>query len=1073
MMTKRLIQRWLLLISLLLTCSLTVAASPAEDMAQLERLIEQQADATGDQAALKELYQRSLNTLKSRQQYQEKANALQQQLERQPDELRHQQQKLEQTRTPQEDNSYKKLGRSELDQAIILKRAAVLELEQQQQEKTQLVELNKQKQLSLREQLAELKQSLITLPPVLPEQDTRTFNDALLQLKNALQESRSSQIRALELELLALPGQTELAELQLQQLQSQLQQASLTLEAMLDHRKQMLREELETTLSSLKEPTSADMQHPLLFALLQDNRKTSEEVSQLLERTSEAQHQRTTLERKLDLLSRGYKIIQQQLELKSYSASYDLRRFTLELSRPVEVDSTHQALNELRLSSLEFSQLDPENAPSTLDDNLSEVQRDYREQLLQNQQALQSQLQDARQQLLSELSQLLAVKEQMNERLQQARQLINRQLLWLPVSPSISWQWPSEIAAGLDLFKLQIKQLRATPILSSDANMGSMLGLTVLLLVLAFFIHRYTRRHRQRWQQQIGNVVHDRFSRTLRMLVFGALVAAPLPVFLLLLRGQGLNTSHPSHMLFSQLLLLWAASLQCYITALIWLRAPDGLMCGHFSVPAALAKVMRRQLGLLFWISLPLLSLLMITDNYNAIQLQSGLGRLLFLLLVLSLLLFWRGFWKVSHTFEQLTQQRHWWLNAHLWIGLLLAFNLIMLGLGLWGYTLTALFFMLILLVVVLQGAGTFLLFKLGLRWLLIEERRLAFSRARTRRAEILAARENNEETPPLSENYLDLQAISDQSRVLLKTATVLFLGTSLWLTLGDFLPTLQILESVQLWSSIEVSGNQEVLTHVTLRDLVVGALIILISLLAAKNLPGLLELLALRHLDLSPGTGYAITSLLKYSLIMVGVMVAISQFGVQWSKLQWLVAALGVGLGFGLQEIVANFVSGLIILFEKPVRIGDTVTLGNVTGTVSRIQIRATTITDWDRKEVIIPNKTFITEQLINWSLSDATTRVVLTIGIAYGSDVELAEKLLLQAAQDNERVLDDPEPDAYFRQFADSALNIDLRVYVSSMADRIPVTDELNKAINRLFNEHNIEIAFPQLDVHLHRTK
>ena len=308
---------------------------------------------------------------------------------------------------------------------------------------------------------------------------------------------------------------------------------------------------------------------------------------------------------------------------------------------------------------------------------------------------------------------------------------------------------------------------------------------------------------------------------------------------------------------------------------------------------------------------------------------------------------------------------------------------------------------------------------------------------------------------------------------MLLKTAVVLLLGISLWLTLGDFLPTLQVLESVQLWSSLEMSGGKEVLTHVTLRDLVVGGLIVWLSLLAAKNLPGLLELLALRHLELSPGTGYAITTLLKYSLILIGVMIAIGQFGVQWSKLQWLVAALGVGLGFGLQEIVANFVSGLIILFEKPVRIGDTVTLGNVTGTVSRIQIRATTITDWDRKEVIIPNKTFITEQLINWSLSDAITRVVITIGVAYDSDTELAEQLLQQAAQENERVLDDPAPDAYFREFAASTLNIDLRVYVSSMADRVPVTNELNKTINRLFNEHDIEIAYPQLDVHLHRAQ
>ncbi len=1072
-MTKRLLQRGLLLLGLLLTCSLTVAASPEDTIERLEQQLQQQTATTGDQDALRELYQKTLSALKSRQQYQSRADELQQLLERQPDELRQQQRKLEQSLQPDQDTGFLQLNRAELEQAITLKRAALLQFEQQQEQLNQQIELNDQKLLSLREQLAELKQAPPELPPLPSEQTGREFNDARLQLKNALQERRSSHVRALELELLALPGQTEVANLQLQQLRLQLEQASQTLKAMLDRREQLQREELESTLSSLTVPDETALEHPLLSSLLQQNRQLSEQLRQLIEQTSEAQHRRTSLERELDLITRSFKTIQQQLELESYSASYELRRFTTELSRPVDTATTRQALNALRLSSLELNRLrQPDTTDAAPSETLTREQRGYQEQLLQNQQTLRNRLQDSRQQLISELSQLLAVKEQLNERLQQARRLIEQQLLWLPVSPPLSWQWPGEVAAGVDMLQQRLAQFLATSWLADDAHLNPLLGFFALLLALALSIYRYQKRHRQRWSQELGNVVHDRFSRTLRLLIAGAVAALPLPTLLLLLRSYSLNPDHPDHQVLSQLLLLWALSLQCYGMALIWLRVPDGLMCGHFALPHTLARVIRRQFHLLFWIALPLLSLLLITDSYNAVELQSGPGRLLFLLLVLSLTLFWRGFWHVSHTFEQLTQQQRWWYNAHLWIGLMILFNLTMFGLGLWGYTLTALFFMLILLVVILQGVGAFILFKLGLRWLLIEERRLAFSRARARRADIIAARENKDDTAPLKEDYLDLQTISEQSRVLLKTAVVLLLGITLWLTLGDFLPTLQVLESVQLWSSLEMSGDQEVLTHVTLRDLVVGALIIWLSLLAAKNLPGLLELLALRHLDLSPGTGYAITTLLKYSLVLVGTMIAIGQFGVQWSKLQWLVAALGVGLGFGLQEIVANFVSGLIILFEKPVRIGDTVTLGEVTGSVSRIQIRATTITDWDRREVIIPNKTFITEQLINWSLSDATTRVVITLGVAYGSDVELAEQLLLQAARDNERVLDDPAPDAYFREFADSTLNIDLRVYVSSMADRVPVTDELNKAINQLFNEQGIEIAFPQLDVHLHRS-
>ena len=128
-------------------------------------------------------------------------------------------------------------------------------------------------------------------------------------------------------------------------------------------------------------------------------------------------------------------------------------------------------------------------------------------------------------------------------------------------------------------------------------------------------------------------------------------------------------------------------------------------------------------------------------------------------------------------------------------------------------------------------------------------------------------------------------------------------------------------------------------------------------------------------------------TRLLRYAITAIGIIVTFGAMGLRWSGIQWLVAALSVGLGFGLQEIVANFVCGLIILFERPFRVGDVVTIGDQTGTVTRIQIRATTVTDWDRRELIVPNKEFITGKLINWSLSDPITRVVVPVGVAYGS--------------------------------------------------------------------------------------
>lgn len=153
---------------------------------------------------------------------------------------------------------------------------------------------------------------------------------------------------------------------------------------------------------------------------------------------------------------------------------------------------------------------------------------------------------------------------------------------------------------------------------------------------------------------------------------------------------------------------------------------------------------------------------------------------------------------------------------------------------------------------------------------------------------------------------------------------------------------------------------------------------------------------------------------------------------GVTWNKLQWLVAALTFGLGFGLQEIFVNFVSGIIILFEWPVRIGDTVTIGNFSGTVRKIRIRATTITDFDRKEVIIPNKAFVTERLINWLLSDTIMRIIIKLGAAYGSDLDKVKATLLQAIQSNNKIMSDPALSVFFTDFGDSTLNYELCFYV-----------------------------------------
>ena len=238
---------------------------------------------------------------------------------------------------------------------------------------------------------------------------------------------------------------------------------------------------------------------------------------------------------------------------------------------------------------------------------------------------------------------------------------------------------------------------------------------------------------------------------------------------------------------------------------------------------------------------------------------------------------------------------------------------------------------------------------------------------------------------------------------------------------------------------------------------------------MASKNLPGLLEMTLLQRLPLDRGGRHAVTAIFRYLLTLVGCIIAFRTIGIGWASVQWLAAAMTVGLGFGLQEIFANFVSGLIILFERPIRVGDLVTVDGVTGTVSNMRIRATTIVDPDRRELIVPNKKFITDNVINWTLSDPISRVVIPIGVAYGSDTTLAYSILLKTACEHPMVLGQPEPSALFKGFGDSSLDFDLRFFIPKRDVYAAVVHEINTAIDRAFREANIEIAFPQRDINI----
>ena len=351
-------------------------------------------------------------------------------------------------------------------------------------------------------------------------------------------------------------------------------------------------------------------------------------------------------------------------------------------------------------------------------------------------------------------------------------------------------------------------------------------------------------------------------------------------------------------------------------------------------------------------------------------------------------------------------------------------------------------------------------------RGLGVAARRLAYSRALAKRQ---AAKEAGDGEVVIEEPTLDIEQVNEQSMRLIRLALLGGFIAALYWVWSDLISVFSYLDNITLYEYTSGTGANISMVPISIGDMLGALIIIGITFALARNLPGLLEVLVLSKLDLAQGSAYATTTLLSYVIAGVGFVSTLSTLGVSWDKLQWLVAALSVGLGFGMQEIFANYISGIMILFERPVRIGDTITIGNLSGTVSKIRIRATTITDFDRKDIIVPNKTFITGQLINWSLTDTVTRVTLKLGVDYGSDLDLVKELLLKAARDNPRVLKDPEPLVYFLNFGESTLDHELRMHVRDLGDRNPVIDEVNRFINREFKKQSINISFRQMEVYL----
>ena len=646
-------------------------------------------------------------------------------------------------------------------------------------------------------------------------------------------------------------------------------------------------------------------------------------------------------------------------------------------------------------------------------------------------------------------------------------QLLDSRLLWTPSHATVDMEWLASLrgdsASLLVVSRWQRALVGAGNAVASMPTRGA-LGVAVLAALL--YMRRRAPAQLTAISEPMRRIRSDRYRLTGSALLWTLFAAAPWPFALWLISAAFEHVAPPGNVFANEIGLTLAQLVgPAYLLALLrTLALENGLAHYHFRWPRPRRDALRVAAPWLALILLPtqfFISLTMLRGDAAAID---GLGRVLLISAALA------------------TGAVGWWLLApgRLWTARYVAVHepsrlrRIVRGgvagiaaaialLALRGYFVTSLTLSARILQTLAALLAANMLYGLAARWLVLGERHLSLKRMQEKLASQTenADAESGESLHEPEPEEITLSSVSEQTRRLLRMLIVLGSAALLLWIWSDVAPALNLLGDINVWASSDVINGKTTAISVSLRDVLEALVVFVLTWAATRNLPGLLEVGVLRRFDIDAPTRYAITSVTRYVLVFAGVMIGMSMLGLHWSNLQWLAAGFSVGLGFGLQEIFANFVSGLMVLFERPFRIGDIITIGGVEGTVARIRTRATTLVDWDNREVIVPNKSFITERLVNWTLSDSVTRVVIKLGIAYRADARVAQHLLLELAAKHEQVLADPAPTAWVTGFADSKQELELRVFVAEINQRNAVRTDLQVAIVAAFAARGIEMA------------
>ena len=652
---------------------------------------------------------------------------------------------------------------------------------------------------------------------------------------------------------------------------------------------------------------------------------------------------------------------------------------------------------------------------------------------------------------------------------------LDANILWVRSSPALRLSDLIESAAAIGWLLSPVNWYQTVIVLWGDFRANIPTYVAIVLICISMFVLRpKARGGLEILAGKVHQVQTDSFVHTIKAVGLTIFLASGWPVVLFLFQWRLTNAAGDHD--YPEALAAGLRALVPVVFVLSFLQhftVPNGVAQDHLRMRQEPLAYLRRWLRPYFAVAvLTTFIIAFMQAQHTGEQWYNSAGRLFLMVgliaLALLVLVLLRPTGPLMEAF--LRQRRDGWLDRLRYIWYPLCFVLpaafaIFAGMG-YLYAARELFekFIFTLLVILLA----ILIRAMFVRWLMVAQRRLALLERQKREAEEQEAQEKGEApaAPELQQvkgkDEATIFQISRQTRRLIDAITVVLPLGAIWYIWSDFLPALGSIAKTPLWY---ITAEESV----TLGSVAIALFIVVLTVILTRNVPGLLEIVVLRQLPIDRAVRFAIITVFRYTLALVGIVLAFTEIGIGWSKVQWLIAAMGVGLGFGLQEIFANFVSGLIILFEQPVRVDDTVTIGDVTGKVTKIRIRATTIRRWDQRELIVPNKEFITGHLINWTLSDNVLRREFLVGIAYGSDIAKAEKILYDIARANPLVLEEPAPVVIFKDFGNSTLDFELRVYISGIDNYVPVWHGINCTIDSEFRKAGIEIAFPQQDLHI----